>query len=317
MKRLLLMMLAVLMAASMLIGCAPPAGTETPTQATAATPVPKDLMEQDTDAMGNAVEAVDAAEGLRIVSAVPSTTEILFALGLGDKIVGVDIYSTYPPETANIEVVGDFNSFDVEKVISLEPTVVFAGNGLQQENIAKLREAGINVVASEATYYDDIANSITLVGKAVGKEAEAAELIAQLGEVEAAVKDKAATLTEKPTVYYVMGIGEYGNWTSGKGSFINTMIELAGGVCVTANTDREWLEYPVEKLVTDDPDILIVSNGVDEADLLAAVGYADLTAVKEKHYYFIDPELSERPGPRVGEALEAIQSGIEQYLTEK
>ncbi len=316
MKKLLLILLAVLMAAAMLISCAPKASEQAPTQAPAATPVPKDLMEEDTDAMGSEVEAVDTAD-IRIISTAPSATEILFALGLGDKIVGIDISSTYPPETADIEVVGDFNGFDVEKVISLEPTVVFAGNGLQNEDIAKLKEAGINVVASEATYYDDITNSITLIGKTVGKEAEAAALIEQIAQVEAAVKEKAATLADKPSVYYVMGIGEYGNWTSGKGSFINTMIEMAGGVCVTASTDKEWLEYPVEQLVTDDPDILIVSNWVAETDLVAAVGYADLTAVKNKHYYFINPELSERPGPRVGEALQAIQADIEQYLAEK
>ncbi len=316
MKKLLLIVLSVMMAVAMLIGCAPKASEEAPTQVPAVTAVPKDLIEEDTDAMGSEVEAVDTAE-LRIISTAPSATEILFALGLGDKIVGIDVSSTYPPETANIEVVGDFNGFDVEKVISLEPTVVFAGNGLQNEDIAKLKEAGINVVASEATYYDDIANSITLIGKTVGKETEAAALIEQIAEVEAAVKEKAATLAEKPSVYYVMGIGEYGNWTSGKGSFINTMIEMAGGVCVTADTDKEWLEYPVEQLVTDDPDILIVSNWVMETDLVAAVGYADLTAVKNKHYYFINPELSERPGPRVSEALQAIQADIEQYLAEK
>ncbi len=316
MKKLLLIVLSVMMAVAMLIGCAPKASEEAPTQVPAVTAVPKDLIEEDTDAMGSEVEAVDTAE-LRIISTAPSATEILFALGMGDKIVGIDVSSTYPPETANIEVVGDFNGFDVEKVISLEPTVVFAGNGLQNEDIAKLKEAGINVVASEATYYDDIANSITLIGKTVGKETEAAALIEQIAEVEAAVKEKAATLAEKPSVYYVMGIGEYGNWTSGKGSFINTMIEMAGGVCVTADTDKEWLEYPVEQLVTDDPDILIVSNWVMETDLVAAVGYADLTAVKNKHYYFINPELSERPGPRVSEALQAIQADIEQYLAEK
>lgn len=314
MKKMLLILLAVLMASAMLISCAPkPDGEITPAKAT---PVPKDLIEEDTDAMGKEVEAVDTAE-LRIVSTAPSATEILFAMGLGDSIVGIDISSTYPPETADIEVVGDFNGFDIEKVIALEPTVVFAGNGLQHEDIANLEAAGLKVVASEATYYDDIAKSITLIGKTVGRETEAAALIDQIAQVEAAVKAKAAALTEKPSVYYVMGIGEYGNWTSGKGSFINSVIEMAGGVCVTAGTDKEWLEYPVEDLVTADPDILIVSQWVAEADLTAAVGYADLTAIKKGHYYFINPDIIERPGPRISEALQAIQANIEQFLADK
>jgi iron complex transport system substrate-binding protein len=317
MKKFWLVLLAVLMATGLLIGCAPQSSQgagATSTPETLATPVPKDLIEDDTDAMGATVAPVETASELRIVSTAPSATEILFALGCGDDIVGIDISSTYPPETANIEVVGDFNGFDIEKVIALEPTVVFAGNGLQQEDIAKLKEAGINVVASEATYYDDIAKSITLIGSVVGKEDEAAALNEQLKQVETAVKDKAATLSEKPSVYYVMGIGEYGNWTSGKGSFINSVIEMAGGTCVTANTDKEWLEYPVEDLVTADPDILLVSQYIAEADLVKTVGYADLSAVKDKHYYFINPDIIERPGPRISEALTTIQGDIETFL---
>lgn len=318
MKKLCFGLLAVLMATSLLAGCAPQntQHEQTSKPAAAATPVPKDLIEEDTDAMGEKVAPVETAE-LRIVSTAPSTTEILFALGLGDSIVGIDISSTYPPETANIEVVGDFNGFDIEKVIGLEPTVVFAGNGLQHEDIARLKEAGVNVVASEATYYDDIAKSITLIGSVVGKKEEAAALCEQIKQVETAVKEKAAAFEYKPSLYYVMGIGEYGNWTSGKGSFINSVLEMAGGVCVTADTEKEWLEYPLEDLVTADPDVLIVSQEITEADLTAAVGYSGLTAVKNRHYYFINPDIISRPGPRITEALQAVQQAIEAYLAEK
>jgi iron complex transport system substrate-binding protein len=312
MKKWLLILLAVLLATGM-FGCAPQPDAPQAEVKVSATPVPKDLLEEDTDAMGNKAEAVETEE-LTIVSTAPSATEILFALGCGENIVGIDISSTYPPETESIEVVGDFNGFDVEKVIALEPTVVFAGNGLQHEDIARLEEAGLKVVASEATYYDDIAKSITLIGSVVGKETEAAALNEQIAAVEAAVKEKASALAQKPSVYYVMGIGEYGNWTSGEGSFINSVIEMAGGTCVTAGSKIEWLEYPVEDLVVANPDILLVSQWVAEADLVAAVGYADLTAVKEKQYYFINPDIIERPGPRIAEALQAIQGYIETFL---
>lgn len=302
MKRILIVLCAVLLALALLGGCA---GLTAEAQRTA---VPKDLLEEDTDAMGNTVHAVEG--GLTIVSTAPSATEILFALGCGDNIVGVDINSTYPPETQGIAVVGDFNGFDIEKVIALEPTVVFAGNGLQHADIAALEDAGLYVVAAEATYYEDIAKSITLIGSVVGREEEAAALNAQIAATQQTVKEKAARLKYAPTVYYVMGIGEYGNWTSGKGSFINTLIETAGGVCVTADTDREWLEYPVEDLVVSDPDILIVSAWVREDDLKAETGYKDLTAVGQGHYLFVDPEITERPGPRIGEALLLISDYI-------
>ncbi len=312
MRRLSVLLLALVMLAGMLTGCTP--GNSAPSKP-AQTPVAKDILDDNVDAMGNEVSAAVADHSeLTIVSTAPSATEILFALGCKDNIVGIDVSSTYPEETANIEVVGDFNGFDIEKVISLNPTVVFAGNGLQHEDIAALEAAGLNVVAVEATYYDDIAKSITMIGSVVGKKEEAAALNAQIAEVEAAVKDKAAAFAEKPSVYYVMGIGEYGNWTSGEGSFINSVIEMAGGVPTTAGTDAEWLEYPLEDLVTSDPDILLVSGSVAENDLVAAVGYKDLTAVKEGHYDFINPDIIERPGPRITQALETLQSNIETFI---
>lgn len=310
MKKVLVILLTVVLAAGMLLGCAPQETKEAVNETqTAATPAPKDLLDEDTDALGNEVETIEE-ETLTIVSTAPSATEILFALGCGENIVGIDGSSTFPAETADIEMVGDFNGFDIEKVIALEPNVVFAGNGLQIELITALEDAGLNVVAVEATYYEDIAASITLIGKAVGKEAEAEKLNADMDAAEKIITDKAEEIEQNPSVYYVMGIGEYGNWTSGEGSFINTVIEMAGGVCTTAGSETEWMEYPLEDLAIADPDILIVSEWVTEADLLADPGYKDLTAIQNGTYYFINPDIIERPGPRITLALEEIQGYI-------
>lgn len=311
MKRWMYVVIVVVMIAGLLGGCTAGGGASEPS----GTPVPKDILDDNVDAMGNEVTASAIPEDdLTIVSTAPSATEILFALGCGDSIVGVDVWSTYPEETADIEKVGDFNGFDVEKVIALNPSVVFAGNGLQHEDIEALENAGLNVVSVEATYYDDIAKSITMIGGVVGKETEAAALVQQIADAQKAVEDKAAAITEKPSVYYVMGIGEYGNWTSGEGSYINSIFDMTGGVPTTAGTDAEWLEYPVEDLVKSDPDILIVSSNVAEADLLAETGYKDLTAVKEGHYYFINSDIIERPGPRIIEGLQTIQGDIETFI---
>lgn len=313
MRKVLGILLIVVLMAGMLLGCAPQETKEADNEVnTMATPVPKDLLDEDTDALGNEVEAVDEeqAQEMTIVSTAPSATEILFALGCGENIVGIDGSSTFPAETADIDKVGDFNGFDIEKVIALEPSVVFAGNGLQVELITALEDAGLNVVAVEATYYEDIAASITLIGKAVGKEAEAEKLNADMDAAEKIITDKTAEIEQNPSVYYVMGIGEYGNWTSGEGSFINTVIEMAGGVCTTAGSEAEWMKYPLEDLAVADPDILIVSELVTEADLLADPGYKDLTAIQNGTYYFINPDITERPGPRITLALEEIQGYI-------
>lgn len=308
MKKVLLLILAALMALGMLAGC----GTAGNTQPSATETVSVTATET--------AEATPSAEesemALRVVSTVPSATEVLFALGVGDWIVGVDVSSTYPAETADIEKVGDYNGFDVEKIVSLTPDVVFAGNKLQDDQIAQLEDAGVRVVSVDPTMYEDIAASITLIGAEVGKVDEAAALNAQITEVADAVQTKAAEIADKPTIYYVMGVGEYGNWTSGEGSFINDVIEMCGGVCVTAGSESPWMDYPMEDLVIADPDILIVSGYITEDTLKAEVGYSELTAVKEGHCLFINSDTIERPGPRITESLESIQAFILSYLGE-
>lgn len=251
-----------------------------------------------------------ADEDLAIVSTVPSVTEILFALGCGENIVGVDVYSNYPDATIDIEKVGDYSGFDIEKVISLDADIVFAGNKLQIEQINTLTDLGINVVATEPTGFDDINTSITEIGALVGKESEAKELTDSITAIVDSIVANENIPDEKPTVYYVMGIGEYGNWTSGEGSFINNLIEMAGGICTTAGSPVIWMDFPLEDLIIADPDILIVSQIVSEADLLADPTYMELTAVKEGSYYFINPDIIERPGPRITEALKFIQNCI-------
>lgn len=310
MKKVLWVMLAALLALGMLAGCTPLSNTEPSATETVSAAV--------TETAESSPSATESAEEttLRIVSTVPSATEVLFALGVGDWVVGVDVSSTYPEQTADIEKVGDYNGFDVEKIVSLAPDVVFAGNTLQEDQVAELESAGLRMVSVDPTVYDDIAATITLIGAEVGKEAEAAALNDELAAAAEAVQAKAAQTADKPTVYYVMGIGDYGNWTSGEGSFINTVIEMCGGTCVTAGSESAWLDYPVEELVTADPDILLVSGYITEDDLKAAVGYADLTAVKEGHYLFINSDIIERPGPRITEALQTIQAYIQSYLGE-
>ena len=238
MKKVLWTILAVLLAFAMLTGCTPADNT------TSAAPETSTVVSTETaEATPSATES-PSETALRIVSTVPSATEILFELGVGDWIVGIDVSSTYPDATADIEKVGDYNGFDVEKIISLSPDVVFAGNSLQQDQIDQLENAGLHVVSVDPTYYEDIATSITLIGEEVGKADEAAALNAELEAAAQAIQAKAAEIADKPTVYYVMGIGEYGNWTSGEGSFINTVIEMCGGVCVTAGSEAAWMDLP-------------------------------------------------------------------------
>lgn len=255
-----------------------------------------------TDMVGREVTVKSAG---RIVSLAPSATEILFALGVGDKIVGVDAYSDYPEETKAIEIVGDYNGPDIEKIVSLNPDIVFCGNTLQEEQIGELEKLGLTVVATEAVAFEDIQKSIEMIGDIVGKQ-EAAKAV--VDSINSAVEKAGQNAPkEEKTVYYAMSYGDMGNWTSGPGSFINTMIELAGGVPVTKDATDSWLEYPVEDLVSQDPDIILVSSDMGSVeDITKVQGYSDLTAVKNGKVYQMEANVISRPGPRIADAIAMI-----------
>lgn len=298
-KKALNLVLAVMLAAVMLAACAP-APDKPPAQSPAQV---TDMLERNV-AIGGAPDT--------IVSLVPSTTEILFALGAGDKIKGVDAFSNYPAETAQIEKAGDFNGPDMEKIAALKPDVVFAGY-INKDTVMALEKLGITVVVTEAKNYDGIYESIALIAQVLGKKSEGDALIKSTKDKVDGVAKKAAAFTKHPSVYYVISFGEAGgNWTSGPGSFINTLFEKAGFTCATADGEAEWLEYPLEQLVQKDPDILLLASDVGQAeDLQKENGYKDLTAVKNGKVYVVDANILSRPGVRVGEAMELLYGILE------
>lgn len=312
-KKIIALLAAFVLCVSVFAGCA----SEAP--AASATPAPSESAEPSVSAApsesaaAGSVTVTDMAgkevtieKADKIVSLTPAGTETVCALGAAKQLVGVDAYSDYPEITQSIEVVGDFNGPDVEKVVALEPDVVLAGNGLQQEAIDNLNKLGIPVVSVEATTFEDISKSITLIGEILGAQDAAGQVI---GDIDAAAKEAEANKpAEAKTVYYVMSYGDQGNWTSGPGSFINTMIELAGGKCVTEDQSAPWIEYPVEDLLVANPDIILVdsSMGSTAEDLGAAQGYQDLDAVKNGRVYEVDANVFTRPGPRIAEAIRQV-----------
>ena len=252
------------------------------------------------DALGRAVTVEGVPE--RIISLSPSNTEILFALGVGDKVVGVDAYSDYPEEAAAIEnKVGDYAGPNVELIISLEPDIVFADNTLQQDAIDQLSELGITVVAVTGTTYADVPAAIQLVAECVG--ADAAPVLADMAATEA----EALALVsgdEGKSVYFALSFGEYGDWTSGTGTFVDDMLTMLGATNVGAELGAGWMSISLERLLEVDPDVILVPGDQAMADAFAATeAYAALTAVKSGAVYAVDANMSQRPGPRIAQAL--------------
>lgn len=249
----------------------------------------------------------------RIVSLTPSNTEIVCALGLESKLVGVDAVSDYPEAVKSVEKVGDFNGPNLEAVVALKPDLVLAGNKLQQDVIDKMKALGLTVAAVEATTYDDIFKSIEIVGKLTGAQDKAAQLVKDMKAKEKTVLDAVAKAGSGKKVYYAMTFGDMGNWTGGPGSFPYTLIEMCGGKNITEGMPVEWVNLDQELLASGDPDIILLSSdmGSDPSVFSTAEAYKNLKAVQNNQVYVITSNLCSRPGPRIVEGLREFA----QYIT--
>lgn len=245
----------------------------------------------------------------RVVSLAPSITEIVFALGRGDLLVGRTDYCDYPAEVKDIESVGSLMQPNLEKIASLKPDVVIAASHVTKEAVAKLEELGIPVaVLDYPQSFEGTYEAIVEVGKLLGAEDEAEAVI---DSIEQDVLDVMSAIGEgsRPRVYYVVSYGQYGDYTAGKGTFIDTLITMAGGVNVAS--DVEGWQYSAEKLLEKDPDIIIVSKYWDtKKGFMSTSPYNQLTAVKKGNVVEIDNNLVDRQGPRIGKGLKELARAI-------
>ena len=245
-----------------------------------------------TDSYGNVVTL--EAEPERIVSVAPNMTEMLFAFGVGDKVVGRTDYCDYPAEALNVDSVGAIDKPDLEKIISLEPDVVIATT-FTEEGITKLKAAGIPVIVlHEEGTVDGVYVMIEDMGQIINKNPEALAMITEMKTSFADVHSKVVDLP-KPTVYYVVGYGEYGDYTAGGDTFVGGLLEMAGGDNVAK--DISGWNISLEKLIEADPEIIVISEWMKE-DFVNAPNYCELSAVKNGKVYTMDINMLERQGYR-------------------
>ncbi|MGI1691727.1 ABC transporter substrate-binding protein, partial [Thermoanaerobacter uzonensis] len=189
----------------------------------------------------------------RIVSLAPSTTELIYALGAGNKVVGVTDFDNYPPEVKDVPKVGGFKGPNVEAITAQKPDIIFASTLSGKEQMESLEKMGIPVVMLEAKNIDQIYQSIRIIGQITGTEKKGEELIKQMQDKIKEINDKVKDLP-KVSVFYLVSLD--GNWTAGKGTFIDELINLAGGKNVAEDVNG-WAQYSVEELVKKNPDVII------------------------------------------------------------
>jgi len=254
-----------------------------------------------TDSSG--AEIIIEREPKTIISAAPGITEIIYALGAEDKLVARTDYCDYPEEVSGIESIGSITTPDIERIVEIDPDLVIASTHFGNENAATLAEMGITVLA--LFEQESLEGSYTIIektGQALNRGVQAAGIIE---EMQAVVNEVAASVEglEAPSVYYVVGFGEYGDHTAGGDTFIGMIIEMAGGYNI-ANNVEGW-SYNLESLLEADPAIVIVSTGTKKS-FETTVGYSELTAVKEGNIYEIDTNMLDRQGVRNAQGLKAL-----------
>ncbi|EBB5834274.1 ABC transporter substrate-binding protein [Listeria monocytogenes] len=256
------------------------------------------------DAIGNTITLEEAPT--KIVSLMPSNTEILFALDLGDKVKGVTAYDDYPKEAQKVEKVTS-TSVDTEKIIAIKPDLVLGHESMlatEKDAYQLLKDAGINVfVVPDATDLKAAEKSIITVGKLTGKEKEAKEVTDSMEEQKVAIEKKAKELKTSPKVWIEISPDLY---TAGKGTFMNEMLELAGGTNVV--TESGFIPYNEEKVVELQPDIILSVYPDAKATIQKRAAWKDIPAVKNDKIYEMDANKLSRPGPRLLEGAADIQA---------
>lgn len=249
------------------------------------------------------IVSVQALPPQRIVSGMPSVTEMLFALGLGDEVVGVTTNCNYPPEALKKEKVGGF-FLNLEKVVSLRPDLVVMLEDAQKRDIEKFRAYGLNVYAINPRTVEEVMDSLLELGKVTGKEEKAREVVARMRERINKVRGKHCFLwfvLRRPKVMVIVGSNPL--VVVGGATFIGDIIKYAGAENVTEKVRGAYPHYSFERLLKDDPEYIIIPRGVIRVEEMRFDSrWRSLKAVK----IFIDPDIISRPGPRVVEAVEEI-----------
>lgn len=247
----------------------------------------------------------------RVVCISPSSTEIVYALGLGNKVVGVDIYSDYPPEAVAKQKINIlFGKPNPEEVAALTPDLVimYSYFGPGDPDVKAIEDLGLTVIALRPHTPNDILRDIRLVGNATGKPNEAEALASSISQKIDEITSKTSDVVNRPRVYI-----EYWYpppWTYGPNTWGHQLIELAGGNNTFGDAMTEWVETTDEEVIARNPEVIISLYGIMHyatlVDMKKRPGWDEISAITNGKVYLVDENLFVRPGPRIIDGLEVL-----------
>jgi len=251
------------------------------------------------------------SEPARIVSLAPSHTEILFSLGLADRIVGVTDYCNYPAAALKKDKIGGFSTVSLEKVVALHPDLVVASSGNNQEVVDRIKDLGIPVYFSDPRSLDDIYSTYEKLGYVTGSSQKAHEVISDLKLREETVKKQGEASIKRPTVAHVIWHDPI--YVSGNGTFQDELIRIAGGINAFADKNGHAI-VSIEEFVSKSPDIIMVNSGSgmgsEKTDILQYFRneprLSGIPAIALNRTIQVDSDIADRAGPRLWDLLEEI-----------
>jgi iron complex transport system substrate-binding protein len=254
----------------------------------------------------------------RIISLSPANTEILFALELGDRIVGVSDYSDYPEEAKSKTNVGAYDTPNIEQIVALEPDLVIATEEHQAE-IEQLESRGITVIAVNPKTVAEVLATIKLLGRITGQDDKAAALVTSIQQRIDAITAKTKALTTEQRLRVFVVIWHDPIWTVGSGTFHDELIRMAGGVNVAGDLTG-YTSIGLEAVIAANPQVIIAGVGMGEGESLSLQFMQTDERLKgtdarvNNRVYGANMDIVSRPGPRLADALETFFSLIHPEL---
>lgn len=256
-----------------------------------------------TDDYGNAVEV--PVHPKRVVSLSPAVTEIMFAIHADSLLVGRTEFCVYPTEADQIENIGGISNLNIEKVLSCQPDLIISGSMIPRKVVEQFAKMGVPMVCViEKPHFSDLFGNIKTIGSLVGHNEEANNLVGELQkELDGMRLSLDSNRGSKPTCYYVVGFGSGGNFTAGGNTFINEIIDMAGGVNIAQ--DSEGWSFSLEALMDADPDYILI-RAEDSANFCKTAPYNRLSAVKKGHLIALEDGILDLQVPRNIEVLRRL-----------
>lgn len=254
-----------------------------------------------------------------VISLQPSNTEILFELGVGEKIIGVTDYDNYPEEAKKIERVSDSETVNTERVVELNPDIVFAYSNTGEAQLEQLESAGLKVFVIEAaSSIEGVYKNIAQIAQVMGVEEKGEEVVVNIKKKLASIEEKTANIEQKKNVYFEIAPSP-DIWSIGSGTFQHELMKISG-INNIYDDQQEWFSVSEEDVINRNPEAIITTVYYTEdpvGEIMSRQGWDTITAVQNGAVYKLDADILDRPGPRIADAAELIAKTIYPDLFEE